>query len=267
MKISLLGRQWATVSGLPPLGAIALLLVILMALGSTASLVEFDPIRLFKSSGTLWDFLRRLFTVPEWDYLPTLWEKMLETLAMGFLSTVFSLALSLPLGVIAARNSSPHAIIFHISRNLLSLMRALPEMVWALVFVSALGLGPLPGIMALTFVTTGFMAKFFAESLEVVDDKAIEGVKATGAGWLQWINFALLPQAFPDLIGTTLYILDNNVRSATVLGLVGAGGIGYELIMSIRLFNYSRLILLILGIYLAVTILDRLSNQLRSRVI
>jgi len=114
-------------------------------------------------------------------------------------------------------------------------MRSLPELVWALAFAA-----------------TGFMAKFFAESLEVVNEKATEAVKATGAGWLQLINFALLPQAFPDLIGTTLYILDHNVRSATVLGLVGAGGVGYELVMSIRLFNYNRLILILFAIYLAV---------------
>ncbi|MCC5621924.1 phosphonate ABC transporter, permease protein PhnE [Nostoc sp. CHAB 5715] len=259
--------HWPSPDGLPPLSLVALVLVILLALGSTATIVEVDLVRIFQSTGRLFEFIRQLFAVPDWDYFPTLGTKMLETLEIAFLSTTFSLILSLPLGILAARNSSPHPIVYHISRNLLSLMRALPEVVWALVFVSAVGLGALPGIMALTFVTTGFMAKFFAESIEVVDSKSIEGVISTGANWLQLITFAMLPQAFPDLIGTLLYILDHNVRSATIVGLVGAGGIGYELVSSIRLFNYSQLMMIIVSVYLAVTVLDRLSNQLRSRVI
>ncbi|MBV9385990.1 MAG: phosphonate ABC transporter, permease protein PhnE [Chroococcidiopsidaceae cyanobacterium CP_BM_ER_R8_30] len=236
-------------------------------LGSTASLVEVDLVRIFKSTGKLLGFAQQLITIPEWSYLPTLGTKMLETLEIAFLCTTLSLILSLPLGLLAARNSSPHLIVYHISRNLLSLMRALPEIVWALVFVSAVGLGPLPGVMALTFVTTGFMAKIFAESIEVVNSKAIESVAATGSNWLQLVTFAILPEAFPDLISTFFYIIDHNVRAATIIGLVGAGGIGYELVMSLRLFNYSRLMLIMLSIYLIVTILDRLSDQFRKRVI
>ena len=259
--------HWPSPDGLPSLSLIASLLVILLAIGSTAILVEADLVRLVKSTGKLLEFAGHLFVLPEWSYFPTLFTKMVETIEIAFLSTTFSLFLSLPLGILAAQNSSPGPIVSHISRNLLSLMRALPEVVWALVFVSALGLGSLPGIMALTFVTTGFMAKFFAESIEVVDRKAIEGVTATGASWLQLITFAMLPQAFPDLIGTVLYILDHNVRTATIVGMVGAGGIGYELVMAIRLFNYSQLMMIVLAIYLTVTVLDRLSNQFRSRVI
>ncbi|KYC37206.1 phosphonate ABC transporter permease [Scytonema hofmannii PCC 7110] len=259
--------HWPSRDGLPPLALIALLLTILLALGSTAALVEVDLVRIIQSTGRLFEFARQLFALPNWDYLPTLGVKMLETIEIAFLSTTFALLLSLPLGVLAARNSTPHPIVYHFSRNLLSIMRALPEVVWALVFVSAVGLGALPGVMALSFVTTGFMAKFFAESIEVVDSKAVEGITATGASWLQLINFAMLPQAFPDIIGTVLYILDHNLRTATIVGLVGAGGIGYELVTSIRLFNYSQLMMIVLAIYLAVTVLDRVSNQLRSRVI
>lgn len=259
--------HWPSSHGLPPLSLIALLLIVLIGLETTASTVEIDVVRIVKSTGRLLEFTRQLITAPEWSYFSELFIKMMETLEIAFVSTTFSLILSLPLGILAAKNSSPHPIIFHISRNLLSLMRALPEVVWALVFVSAVGLGSLPGIMALTFVTTGFMAKFFAESIEVVDTKAIEGVTATGSSWLQLITFAMLPQAFPDLIGTVLYILDHNVRTATIVGLVGAGGVGYELVSSIRLFNYSRLMMIILAIYLTVTVLDRLSNRFRSRVI
>ncbi|MDJ0599025.1 MAG: phosphonate ABC transporter, permease protein PhnE [Crocosphaera sp.] len=267
MKILLWPKYWPTQNGLPSVGSILFIIIPMFILLVTAPLVEFNPITIVKSTGNFFNFVSNLLTIPEWSYLPTLTNKMLETIAMGFLSTVFSCCFSLPLGILAARNSSPLPIVFHFVRNLLSFMRALPEIVWALLFVSALGLGPFPGILALTFVTTGFMGKFFAESIEVVDVGMIEGVQATGADWLQKVHFSMLPQAMPDFIGTTLYILDNNIRSATVLGFVGAGGIGYELISSIRLFNYSRLILIVLAIYLMVTILDYLSTQLRSYII
>ncbi len=267
MKILLWARRWPTENGWPSLGIILFILFAAIILLVTAPLVEFNPITIIKSTGNFFSFLSNLLTIPQWSYLPTLSQKMLETLAMGFLSTVFSFCFSLPLGILAAKNSSPLPIVFHLTKNLLSFMRALPEIVWALLFVSALGLGPFPGILALTFVTTGFMGKFFAESIEVVDVGMVEGVQATGANWLQKVHFSMLPQAIPDFIGTTLYILDNNIRSATVLGFVGAGGIGYELISSIRLFNYDRLILIVLAIYLMVTILDYLSTQLRSYII
>ncbi|NET05311.1 MAG: phosphonate ABC transporter, permease protein PhnE [Symploca sp. SIO2B6] len=242
-------------------------ILLLGALVSTAVLVELDVLRLLQSSGNLWQFLGQLLTVPDWAYIPKLLLKMLETIEMGIVSTAIALLLSLPLGVLAARNTSPHPVLYHCIRNLLNLMRALPELVWALVFVSAVGLGPLPGVMALIFVTTGFLGKFLAESIEVVDANGIMGVKSTGAGWLQTLMFAVFPLALPDFIGTVLYILDHNVRSATILGLVGAGGIGYELVMSMRLFNYGRLILIAAAIYIVVTILDRFSDLLRSRVI
>jgi phosphonate transport system permease protein len=146
-------------------------------------------------------------------------------------------------------------------------MRALPDLVWALVFVSAVGLGPLPGVMALAFVTVGFMGKFFAENIEVVNQDPVEGVAAHGANWLQLSTFAHLPQAVPDFIGSTLYILDHNLRASAILGLVGAGGIGYDLVMAMRLFDYDRLLPIALAIYLVVTLLDRMSDQIRSRVI
>ena len=259
--------HWPTNEGLPPLSLVALLLVTLLALGATSAWVDIDLVRLLSSTGKLLDFLLKLVVFPEWDYFPILGTKMLETLEIGFLSTTFSLILSLPLGILAAQNSSPHPAVYHLSRNLLIFMRALPEMVWALVFVSAVGLGPLPGILALIFVNISFMAKLFAESFEVVDAKVIEGVVSTGAGWLQLINFAILPQCYPDLISITLYIFDNNVRAATIIGIVGGGGIGYELFMSFRLFNFNRLLVILGVIYLAVTVLDRISNLLRSRII
>lgn len=259
--------RWPTPDGLLPLPLVGGVLALLAGLWLTAPLVEVDFVRLFGSVGRMIDFAGQMFVTPDWSYVPQLLEKMLETIEMTVLGTAIAIVVSLPLGILAARNATPHAVVYRLTRDLLSLMRALPELVWALVFVSAVGLGPLPGVMALAFVTVGFMGKFFAESIEVVDPKAVEGVRAHGAGWLQVRLFAMLPQALPDFVGTVMYILDHNLRAAAILGLVGAGGIGYDLVMSMRLFQYERLLLIALAIYLVVTALDRASDQLRSRII
>ncbi len=259
--------RWPTPNGLPPMPLLGGVVALLAMLWLTAPLVEVDFIRLLGSAGKMFDFAAQMFITPDWAYVPQLLAKMLETIEMTVLGTAIALFISLPLGILAARNATPHVVVYRVTRDLLSLMRALPELVWALVFVSAVGLGPLPGVMALAFVTVGFMGKFFAESIEVVDHKAVEGVRAHGAGWLQIRLFAMLPQALPDFVGTVMYILDHNLRAAAILGLVGAGGIGYDLVMSMRLFQYERLLLIALSIYLVVTVLDRASDRLRSRII
>lgn len=259
--------RWPTPNGLLPLPLVGGVLALLCMLWLTAPIVEVDFVRLFGSGGKMLNFAGQMFVTPDWAYVPQLLAKMLETIEMTVLATAIAIVISLPLGILAARNATPHVAVYRLTRDLLSLMRALPELVWALVFVSAVGLGPLPGVMALAFVTVGFMGKFFAESIEVVDHKAVEGVRAHGAGWFQVRLFAMLPQALPDFVGTVMYILDHNLRAATILGLVGAGGIGYDLVMSMRLFQYERLLLIALSIYLVVTVLDRASDSLRSRII
>lgn len=250
-----------------PTSIVVGILLAIAALLIAAPAAEVDLFRLLGSVGQLIEFLGLMLAVPDWGYLPDLLIKMLQTIEIAFVSTFMALVVSLPLGVLAASNTSPHPLVYHFTRNLMNLMRALPEFIWALVFVSAVGLGALPGVMALAFVTTGFMSKFFAESIEVIDPKAVEGLTSTGSGKFQVLMFAVLPQALPDFISTILYILDLNIRSATVLGLVGAGGIGYDMVMAMRLFNYNRLVMIAACIYVAVTFLDRLSDKFRGRVI
>jgi len=229
--------------------------------------VELNPRSLAGAGARLLEFLGHLCVRPDWSYLPDLGQRMLETIEMAVIATVIALVLSFPLAVLSARTVSPHPLLFAAGRSLLSLIRALPELVWALVFVSAVGLGPLPGILALAVVTVGFMGKVFAEAMEVVDPRPVEGVSAHGARRWQVLGFAVLPQALPDLLGSTLYVLDHNVRAAAILGLVGAGGIGYDMVMAMRLFEYDRLVLIGAAIWLCVTLLDRASHRLRSRII
>jgi len=258
--------SWPTRNGRPPLMLIGGLLLIILFLVSTNNVVEFNLNRLHASGGRIVDFLSRLVTMPDWSYLFTLLAALWETISMAVVGTFIALLVSVPMGILAARNATPNLVVYRVSRDLLSLMRALPELVWALLFVSAVGLGPFPGVLALAFVTVGFMGKFFAEHLEVVERKAIEGVRATGASKIQVIRFAMIPQALPDFVGSLMYILDHNVRTATVLGVVGAGGIGYDMVMSIRLYRYDRLIMIIASIFMLVTLLDLLSTYIRGRI-
>lgn len=259
--------RWPTPDGRPPRALWIGTLVVLVVLAASAPLVEFNPITLLGRLDDLARFLARLFTTPEWEYLPQLAQKLLETVEIALLATVLATVASLPLGFLAARNATPHPWLAALLRDVLAFFRALPELVWALVFVSAVGLGPFPGVLAITMVSIGFMAKFFAEALEVVGNGAVEGVQAHGAGWFQVRYFAMLPQALPDFVGTVLYVLDHNVRAATVLGIVGAGGIGFDLVNAIRYFEFERLLMIVLAIYLAVTLIDRWSSWVRDRVI
>lgn len=258
---------WPTPNGRPPLALIGGIVAVFALLMATSGLVEFSLVRLYNSGGRIGDFLGRLATTPDWVYFPQMMAALWETIAMALVGNFAALILSVPLGVLAARNASPHPVIYRITRDLLSLMRALPELVWALLFVSAVGLGPFPGVLALAFVTVGFMGKFFAEHIEVVGEKAIEGIRATGAGRFQMIRYAMIPQALPDFVGTLMYIVDHNIRAATVLGIVGAGGIGYDLIMSLRLYQYDRLIMIITAIFILVALLDLLSGYIRGKIL
>jgi phosphonate transport system permease protein len=259
--------RWPTPDGRPPTRLLVAVGAGVVSLLVAAPLAEIAPLRFVSSLVHAARFTSQLLIRPDLAYLPELGRKLLETLEMAFAATVIGVALSLPLGLLAARNASPHPWAYRGSRALLAVVRGLPELMWALVFVSAVGLGPLPGVLALALVTVGFLGKLFAEAFETVDPRALEGVSATGAGWLQLRAFAQLPQALPDLVGICLYALDHNLRAAAILGLVGAGGIGYDVVMAVRLFRYDRILLIAGAVYATITALDLLSARIRRRVI
>jgi phosphonate transport system permease protein len=238
-----------------------------VALVVAAHALELHFGKLSQAAVHLLAFGRNFLTMPDWSYLPQLLARMAETIGMALLATTIALCVSVPLAFLAARNAAPNGLVFRATRGFLSVIRAMPELVWALVFVSAVGLGPLPGVMAMAIVTVGFMAKLFAESIEVIDQKAVDGVLSAGAGWFQLRSLAMMPQAMPDFIGTTLYVVDHNIRAAAILGIVGAGGIGFDMIESMHLFRFGRLILIVGSIYGLVSILDHLSPWLRKKVI
>ncbi|MGK7879061.1 MAG: phosphonate ABC transporter, permease protein PhnE [Crocosphaera sp.] len=221
---------------------------------------------LLRSGENIMEYLSR-YNHPDFSELPKYLWLMLVTVIIAFWGTVLSLTLSFFLAPIGAKNLSPHPFIYRIVRELLNFCRAMPDLVLALIFVAALGLGPLPGFLALGIHTTGFLGKFLAESMERVDKGIYEGVSATGTNTLQLIMYAAWPSILQEVIGYTLYIFDRNVRMATVLGLVGAGGIGVELNTTLRFFNYDKSATLILIILITIIGIDYLSTWLRKQVL
>lgn len=212
------------------------------------------------------EFLGHLLVAPSLAHLPKVLTAMGQTIAMAFVATVLTCVASLPVGILAAGNVGWPRTLPPLVRVIISVIRALPEVVWAILFVAALGLGPLPGILAMTVVGTGLLARLVAEAIEVVDPRCREGVAAHGASGFQTVWFALAPQALSEWVSAAVYMLDHNVRAASILGLVGAGGIGYQMTMATRLFEYDRLMLILLVMWLTIGAFDALSDHLRRRL-
>jgi phosphonate transport system permease protein len=212
------------------------------------------------------DYLGRMFP-PDWGYTPSIIAPTIETVQIAIWGTVLGVLLAIPLGLVAARNIAPHPIIFGTARLILNGLRGVSELVFALIFVSAVGLGPFPGILALALHNAGMLGKFYAEAIEAVDPGPVEALQASGAGWLQTIIYAIVPQVTPHFVTYNLYRFEVSIRSATVLGLVGAGGIGFHLISSIRLFDYQTTAMVLIIIILLVVVTDHVGNFLRKKII
>lgn len=199
--------------------------------------------------------------------VPLLIASIVETVQMALIGTLGAIILSLPLGLFAARNVSPHPAIYQITRLLLNINRSIPELVYALIMVAAVGLGPFPGVLALVIGSLGSMGKLYAESIEAIDPQQVAAVRATGAPPLQVFNYAVIPQAFPMIASYSLLLFEGNVRAATILGIVGAGGVGLLIQKYIALFQYQRLMGAIIIIAVVVTVIDRISDYIRKRII
>jgi len=188
------------------------------------------------------------------------------TLATALWGTAIAAGLSFILAPLAAKNFSPHPVVYRGAREILNFMRAMPDLVLALMFVAAIGLGPFPGALALGVHSSGFLGKFLAECMERVDKDTCEGVASTGAGFIQRLAFVAWPTILPEGLGYLLFILDRNVRMASVLGMVGAGGIGFELYNSLRMFNYDQSAAMILVILATLLLIDHAASWLRRRL-
>ena len=209
------------------------------------------------------EYLSRYGT-PNFSNISSYLYLLLETLVTAFWGTVLAFIAAAFISPYATRQLAPNAYAYRFARELLNFMRAMPDLLLALFFVSSLGLGPLPGVLALAVHTAGFLGKFFAENMERVPAGKYEALSAVGAGFTQKIVFAAWPSMLREVVGNTLYIFDRNVRMAAVLGLVGAGGIGLELHDALRLFKYNQASALIIIILLTIIVIDNLSSWLRK---
>ena len=211
------------------------------------------------------DFISRSVP-PDLDILSRLWAPALETIQIAIWGTLLSVLLALPLSFIAASNLHRWNGLRMATRQFLNVIRSINELILALVFVSAVGLGPFPGVLALALHGMGMLGKFFAESIEEIDNGPLEALRSAGANQLQVIVFGVIPQAITAWIAVTLYRFEVNLRSATVLGMVGAGGLGFELVASLKLFRYQETATCIILITAMVIVADLISNLLRRRI-
>jgi phosphonate transport system permease protein len=212
------------------------------------------------------DFLSRMLP-PNWGFMARLAKPVFETVQLAVWGTLFAMVLALPLCFLAARNLSPSPVVFHFMRQVFNAARGINEIIFALIFVAAVGLGPFAGVLALSIHGAGMLGKFFAEAIEEADPGPVEALRATGASPLQVIAFAVLPQALPAWIAATLYRLEVNLRAATILGMVGAGGIGFELYSSLKLFQYEDTATCVIVILAMVMTADYVSSRLRARIL
>ncbi len=207
------------------------------------------------------DFFKPNFQ--DWNYYL---EEMILTVQIAIWGTGLAVVAAIPFGILSSTNMAPVWIVQPV-RRLMDAFRAINELVFAMLFVVAVGLGPFAGVMALFLHTTGTLAKLFSEAVEAIDRRPVEGIRATGATRTQEIVYGVIPQVLPLWISVSLYRFEANVRAATVLGLVGAGGIGQVLFESIRGFSYAESAAILIIIIVTVTIVDLLSQQLRKLAI
>ena len=211
----------------------------------------------------------RVWEAPgEWLWGWRKWLRLLgDTLLMAYVGTVAGVLGGGLLGLLAARNLVPNPWLRGTTRRFLEFCRTVPDIVFALIFVMAFGLGPLPGVLAIAIHSMGALGKLFSEVVENIDGRPVEGARAAGAAWPAMVRFAVLPQVLPNFASYAMLRFEINVRQAAVLGFVGAGGIGQDLIEAIRKFYYNDVAALLLLIILTVTAIDLLTERLRHRLI
>ncbi len=246
-------RQWLTWGG------------ILAVLGWSWTGAEMRPLDLWRDAGNMAVFATDFFPPDfhEWEYYVS---EMLITIQIAIWGTVLAVLFAIPLGILSSENIVPWWICQPV-RRCMDACRAINEMVFAMLFVVAVGLGPFAGVLALFIHTTGVLAKLYSEAVEAIEPGPVEGVRATGATGLQEVIYGVIPQVLPLWISYSLYRFESNVRSATVVGMVGAGGIGVILWETMRGFQFAQTCAIMLVIIMTVTLLDMLSQRVRKRFI
>lgn len=211
------------------------------------------------------DLFTRMYP-PDWSYADTILQPLIETIHIATLGTIITFVIALPLAFAAAQNITPNKITWIVARFILVASRSINTVVWALVFVAIFGPGPMAGIWAIAARSIGFMGKLIGEAIEEVDQGTVEAIEATGAGRLKVLLIGVLPQVMPVIYGTTVYRWDINIRESTVLGFVGAGGIGIQLYSSINQFQWDEVAVILLAVFGVVVISELVSATVRQKI-
>jgi len=246
------------------LRTVAVVVAILIVV-QTLIVVQARPQDLITGFHGMVDIVRRA-SPPDFAKLPDVVWPTLETIDIAIFGTIGGVLMALPLAVMAATNVTPSRVLYYLSRAVIGLARAIPDLVWALLFVTAVGLGPFPGGLALAVHSVGMLGRLFAETIENMDMAPIDALALTGANRMQVFSHGVVPTVLPALLGIGLYRLDENIRSSLVLGFVGAGGIGFELLTAMNLFQYREVSLLLIVIFVIVFAAERLSAICRQRL-
>jgi phosphonate transport system permease protein len=239
-------------------------LVLAIVAGCCYYVGMFDLARLSEGIPSLVSLIGEMFP-PNFSDVAQWINPLVDTLAMSVAGTALAVFISLPLAVLAARNTAPNLVVYQLARGLLNLLRSIPELIMGIIFVAAVGFGALPGVLALGLHSVGMVAKFFAESIEHADQAPVEAARAAGCSSLQVIVHGILPQVLPKLADTAIYRWEYNFRASTVMGMVGAGGIGFELMGSLRIMQYQDVSAILIVILIMVTLVDMLSSLLRRK--
>lgn len=247
------------------LGATGWLIIIyLFVQGIFASEITFH--RLFSGLLNMGKFLISAFP-PDPARFIFIADAMYETFQIAFIGTVAGVFISLPFALLSARNMTPYPTIRTAMKGIVSTMRTIPDLVWALIFVISVGLGPLAGILTIMVDTIGFCARFFSERMEEMDEGPVQALQSTGSSKMGVITGAVIPICFPSFVATSLFAFEKAIRSAVVLGLVGAGGIGVELSTSITLRKFNEALMIILFILIVVLLFEQISTRIRKKFI
>ena len=253
------GGLWGKTSFYVTVALLALVLYVWAAMG-----VEFSVTRIFSNLEHAVDFGERMFP-PDFAVTATVASSLIETIQMALIGTSLAAIVSLPLAVLAARNISARPLQAG-ARLILNGLRTIPSIIWGLFFVAIVGLGPFPGILALTFYASGYLGKFYYEGIESIDMGPLNSLRTVGASPIQRFRWGVFPQVLPLMLGYTLYMFEYNIRAASILGIVGAGGIGFYLYTYINNFQYDRAATALLLLLVVVTVIDSLSSRLRARL-
>lgn len=231
--------------------------------------VGFSPMMLIDGFGKFGIVVKAMMPPDpgSWDNAIVFIRGVVETLAMAFFGTICAAILALPFGFIAARNIVSNGIIHHAARRFLDIIRGIDTLIWALIWVGVVGLGPFAGVLAIITSDFGAFGKLFSEAIESADQKPVEGIVASGGSHLESIRFGIVPQILPVLLGQVLYFFESNTRTTTIIGIVGAGGIGLYLTETIRTYLWEETSFIIVLVLMTVAAIDFISSKLRVAII